>query len=98
MCPNIILTEGYEYGSFHFLEPSFLHNYTDSTVEIAGTFKISMDTSTKVYDAVMAGADMWAVISIIAAVTGPLAIGGAVVFYMIKRKIKGMARSAAIAW
>ncbi|MEV2910296.1 hypothetical protein ABNF65_17105, partial [Paenibacillus larvae] len=22
---------GYEYGSFHFLEPSFLHNYTDST-------------------------------------------------------------------
>ncbi|MEV2352326.1 hypothetical protein ABNE95_11940, partial [Paenibacillus larvae] len=24
--------EGYEYGSFHFLEPSFLHNYTDSTV------------------------------------------------------------------
>ncbi|MEV2969132.1 DUF1878 domain-containing protein, partial [Paenibacillus larvae] len=23
--------EGYEYGSFHFLEPSFLHNYTDST-------------------------------------------------------------------
>nr|WP_238601404.1 hypothetical protein [Paenibacillus larvae] len=46
----------------------------------------------------MAGADMWAVISIIAAVTGPLAIGGAVVFYMIKRKIKGMARSAAIAW
>ncbi|MFU2103923.1 hypothetical protein, partial [Paenibacillus larvae] len=25
------LTEGYEYGSFHFLEPSFLHNYTDST-------------------------------------------------------------------
>ncbi|AHD05973.1 DNA processing Smf single strand binding protein-like protein [Paenibacillus larvae subsp. larvae DSM 25430] len=31
MCPNIILTEGYEYGSFHFLEPSFLHNYTDST-------------------------------------------------------------------
>ncbi|MDE5128416.1 ETX/MTX2 family pore-forming toxin, partial [Paenibacillus larvae] len=33
LCPNIILTEGYEYGSFHFLEPSFLHNYTDSTVE-----------------------------------------------------------------
>ncbi|AVF25895.1 transposase [Paenibacillus larvae subsp. larvae] len=32
MCPNIILTEGYEYGSFHFLEPSFLHNYTDSTL------------------------------------------------------------------
>ncbi|AHD07198.1 hypothetical protein ERIC2_c34680 [Paenibacillus larvae subsp. larvae DSM 25430] len=31
LCPNIILTEGYEYGSFHFLEPSFLHNYTDST-------------------------------------------------------------------
>ncbi|MCY7492118.1 hypothetical protein PYL77_21285, partial [Paenibacillus larvae subsp. larvae] len=27
------LTEGYEYGSFHFLEPSFLHNYTDSTIE-----------------------------------------------------------------
>ncbi|MCY7478041.1 uberolysin/carnocyclin family circular bacteriocin [Paenibacillus larvae] len=52
----------------------------NSIVEIAGTFKISMDTSTKVYDAVMAGADMWAVISIIAAVTGPLAIGGAVVF------------------
>ncbi|MEV3797946.1 hypothetical protein ABNF52_19725, partial [Paenibacillus larvae] len=25
--------EGYEYGSFHFLEPSFLHNYTDSTWE-----------------------------------------------------------------
>ncbi|MEV2532474.1 hypothetical protein ABND92_18120, partial [Paenibacillus larvae] len=25
--------EGYEYGSFHFLEPSFLHNYTDSTLE-----------------------------------------------------------------
>ncbi|MEV2910882.1 hypothetical protein ABNF65_20280, partial [Paenibacillus larvae] len=25
--------EGYEYGSFHFLEPSFLHNYTDSTGE-----------------------------------------------------------------
>ncbi|MFU2103651.1 hypothetical protein, partial [Paenibacillus larvae] len=25
-------TEGYEYGSFHFLEPSFLHNYTDSTL------------------------------------------------------------------
>ncbi|MEV2282946.1 hypothetical protein ABNC90_19400, partial [Paenibacillus larvae] len=24
---------GYEYGSFHFLEPSFLHNYTDSTSE-----------------------------------------------------------------
>ncbi|MEV2303790.1 hypothetical protein ABNC94_20860, partial [Paenibacillus larvae] len=24
--------EGYEYGSFHFLEPSFLHNYTDSTL------------------------------------------------------------------
>lgn len=70
----------------------------NSIVEIAGTFKISMDTSTKVYDAVMAGADMWAVISIIAAVTGPLAIGGAVVFYMIKRKIKGMSRSAAIAW
>ncbi|MEV2911723.1 hypothetical protein ABNF65_24705, partial [Paenibacillus larvae] len=23
---------GYEYGSFHFLEPSFLHNYTDSTI------------------------------------------------------------------
>ncbi|AUS03626.1 putative ankyrin-repeat containing protein [Paenibacillus phage BN12] len=32
LCPNIILTEGYEYGSFHFLEPSFLHNYTDSTL------------------------------------------------------------------
>ncbi|MFU2104041.1 hypothetical protein, partial [Paenibacillus larvae] len=28
-------TEGYEYGSFHFLEPSFLHNYTDSTNELA---------------------------------------------------------------
>ncbi|MEV3228867.1 spore germination protein, partial [Paenibacillus larvae] len=26
--------EGYEYGSFHFLEPSFLHNYTDSTGEL----------------------------------------------------------------
>ncbi|MEV2910182.1 hypothetical protein ABNF65_16500, partial [Paenibacillus larvae] len=26
--------EGYEYGSFHFLEPSFLHNYTDSTTKM----------------------------------------------------------------
>ncbi|MEV3432373.1 DUF871 domain-containing protein, partial [Paenibacillus larvae] len=26
---------GYEYGSFHFLEPSFLHNYTDSTLYTA---------------------------------------------------------------
>ncbi|MEV3122657.1 hypothetical protein ABNC11_14695, partial [Paenibacillus larvae] len=27
--------EGYEYGSFHFLEPSFLHNYTDSTSKVS---------------------------------------------------------------
>ncbi|MEV2406482.1 hypothetical protein ABNF38_13120, partial [Paenibacillus larvae] len=39
---------GYEYGSFHFLEPSFLHNYTDSTKYSAvvsimfGTFTISL--------------------------------------------------------
>ncbi|MCY9772860.1 restriction endonuclease subunit S, partial [Paenibacillus larvae] len=37
--PNIFLTEGYEYGSFHFLEPSFLHNYTDSTVIRSGILK-----------------------------------------------------------
>ncbi|MEV2481667.1 type III deoxyribonuclease, partial [Paenibacillus larvae] len=30
--------EGYEYGSFHFLEPSFLHNYTDSTEAHRGTY------------------------------------------------------------
>jgi circularin A/uberolysin family circular bacteriocin len=70
----------------------------NSIVEIAGTFKISMDTSTKVYDAVMAGADVWAVMSIIAAAVGPLAIAGAVLYYMIQKKIKGMGRSVAIAW
>ncbi|MEV2666449.1 hypothetical protein ABNE94_16165, partial [Paenibacillus larvae] len=30
--------EGYEYGSFHFLEPSFLHNYTDSTSFSVSTY------------------------------------------------------------
>ncbi|MFU2105055.1 hypothetical protein, partial [Paenibacillus larvae] len=33
------LTEGYEYGSFHFLEPSFLHNYTDSTTDWVRKYK-----------------------------------------------------------
>ncbi|MEV2828224.1 terminase TerL endonuclease subunit, partial [Paenibacillus larvae] len=30
---------GYEYGSFHFLEPSFLHNYTDSTYRLVEDLK-----------------------------------------------------------
>ncbi|MEV2795212.1 hypothetical protein ABNC06_21080, partial [Paenibacillus larvae] len=34
---------GYEYGSFHFLEPSFLHNYTDSTPNL----NVSYNPSTK---------------------------------------------------
>ncbi|MCY9510487.1 uberolysin/carnocyclin family circular bacteriocin [Paenibacillus larvae] len=70
----------------------------NSIVEIAGTFKVSTDTSTKVYDAVMAGVDAWGVLSILAAATGPLAIGGAVLFYMIRKKVKSMGRSVAIAW
>ncbi|MCY9568288.1 kelch repeat-containing protein, partial [Paenibacillus larvae subsp. larvae] len=46
-------TEGYEYGSFHFLEPSFLHNYTDSTValrsdvDLSGLKLIKMDSNFK---------------------------------------------------
>ncbi|MEV2911364.1 YhgE/Pip domain-containing protein, partial [Paenibacillus larvae] len=39
---------GYEYGSFHFLEPSFLHNYTDSTA-MGATKQVTdgMDTLNK---------------------------------------------------
>ncbi|MEV3123301.1 hypothetical protein ABNC11_18335, partial [Paenibacillus larvae] len=33
---------GYEYGSFHFLEPSFLHNYTDSTIVLFCIMKLSL--------------------------------------------------------
>lgn len=66
--------------------------------EIAGTFKISIESSTKVYDAIMAGVDVWGVLAILAAATGPLAIGGAVLVYMIKKKVKGMGKSVAIAW
>ncbi|MEV2910029.1 hypothetical protein ABNF65_15680, partial [Paenibacillus larvae] len=33
---------GYEYGSFHFLEPSFLHNYTDSTPDPASGMMASI--------------------------------------------------------
>lgn len=67
-------------------------------MEIAGTFKVSNSTATKVYNAVMLGADAAAVYAIIAAAVGPLALGAAVVLYMIKRKIKGLAAAAAIAW
>ncbi|MEV3428450.1 hypothetical protein ABNE23_16880, partial [Paenibacillus larvae] len=36
---------GYEYGSFHFLEPSFLHNYTDSTCLITSASVIVTGTA-----------------------------------------------------
>ncbi|MEV2911090.1 ferrous iron transport protein B, partial [Paenibacillus larvae] len=50
LCPNIILTEGYEYGSFHFLEPSFLHNYTDSTYETRVMYIEKLKTNVMWYE------------------------------------------------
>lgn len=65
---------------------------------IAATYNISIDTSTKIYNLVNSGASVAAIVSVLIAATGPLALGGAVVVYMIKKKIKGMAAGAAIAW
>ncbi|MES5943658.1 MULTISPECIES: hypothetical protein [unclassified Bacillus cereus group] len=72
--------------------------FLDPIFQIADTFYTSWDTSEKVYNAAMAGADAWALYAIIAGAVGPLAIGAGVVAYMIKKKIKGFARAAAIAW
>ena len=72
--------------------------FFDSIFQIADTFYTSRDTSEKVYNAVMSGADAWAVYSIIAAATGPLALGAGVVLYKIKKKVKGIAKAAAVAW
>lgn len=66
--------------------------------DIMGTFKVSRDTAEKVYNLVNAGASVASIIAVLAAATGPMALGGAVVVYMIKMKIKGMATAAAVAW
>lgn len=66
--------------------------------DIMGTFKVSRDTAEKVYNLVNAGASVASIIAVLAAATGPMALGGAVVVYMIKKKIKGMATAAAVAW
>lgn len=65
---------------------------------IAATYNISIDTSTKIYNLVNSSASVAAIVSVLVAATGPLALGDAVVVYMIKKKIKGMAAGAAIAW
>ncbi|MEV2282484.1 hypothetical protein ABNF31_15885, partial [Paenibacillus larvae] len=44
---------GYEYGSFHFLEPSFLHNYTDSTLQITGVTAYMMYTKSEIQTTVL---------------------------------------------
>ncbi|WP_018665026.1 circular bacteriocin, circularin A/uberolysin family [Heyndrickxia acidiproducens] len=66
--------------------------------EIMGTFHVSRDTAQKVYNLVNAGASVASIVAVIVAATGPMAVGGAVVVYMIKKKIKGMAAAAAVAW
>ncbi|AQT86585.1 circular bacteriocin, circularin A/uberolysin family [Paenibacillus larvae subsp. larvae] len=67
-------------------------------LDLVSTMNISWQSASRVIDAVNAGASIWGIISIIVAGGGILGMGYAALALLVKKKVKDLGETAAIAW
>ncbi|MEV2861198.1 uberolysin/carnocyclin family circular bacteriocin [Paenibacillus larvae] len=67
-------------------------------LDLVSTMNISWQSASKVIDAVNAVASIWGIVSIIVAGGGILGMGYAALALLVKKKVKDLRETAAIAW
>ncbi|MDR5583359.1 uberolysin/carnocyclin family circular bacteriocin [Paenibacillus larvae] len=67
-------------------------------LDLVSTMNISWQSASKVIDAVNAVASIWGIVSIIVAGGGILGMGYAALALLVKKKVKDLGETAAIAW
>lgn len=67
-------------------------------LDLVSTMNISWQSANKVIDAVNAVASIWGIVSIIVAGGGILGMGYAALALLVKKKVKDLGETAAIAW
>lgn len=67
-------------------------------LDLVSTMNISWQSASKVIDAVNAVASIWGIVYIIVAGGGILGMGYAALALLVKKKVKDLGETAAIAW